>query len=195
MFFRDRRIYQRQFLFRFDQGADGYTVLPLKTLIVYYSRTGRTRKVAQALSHRLGADLDELHETRSRSGLIGYLAGGRDAWLARDTGLAPLKYDPSGHDLVVLAGPVWAFTICPALRAYARQHGKKLTQTAFVATQGGRGAERAFTVMKELTGKDPISTLTLIDRDIDKDQHLAALETFGQQLKEALSPAPEEPQA
>jgi flavodoxin len=155
----------------------------VKTLVVYYSRSGRTRKVAEELAHLLDADLDELHETCSRSGLFGYLAGGRDAWLARDTGLAPLKYDPTGHDLVVLAGPVWAFTVCPALRAYGKLWGARLRNTAYLATQGGRGADRAFAVLRELTGRPPAATLTLIDRDIDKERHIPELEAFGEQLR------------
>jgi len=155
----------------------------VKTLVVYYSRSGRTRKVAEELAHLLGADLDELHETCSRTGLIGYLAGGRDAWLARDTGLAPLKYDPTGHDLVVLAGPVWAFTVCPALRAYVKLWGARLRRTAFLATQGGRGAERAFAALRELVAQPPVATLTLIDRDIDKERHVPELDAFGEKLR------------
>lgn len=163
----------------------------MKSLVVYYSRTGRTRKVAEALARLLAADLDELHDTRRRSGLLGGLAGGRDAWLARETGLAPLKYDPAGHDLVVLAGPVWAFNICPALRAYARLHGHRLRRAAFVATQGGRGAERAFAALSDLLGAPPVATLVLLDRDIDRDRHLPALEDFAGRLRK-LPPLPEE---
>jgi hypothetical protein len=162
----------------------------MKTLVVYYSRTGRTRAAATRLAAVLNADLDEIHDVRNRSGVVGYLAGGRDAWLERETGLAPPKYDPSGHDLVVLAGPVWAFTICPAMRAYLRLCAGKIRQAAFLCTQGGRGSERAFTAMEALLGKPPVATLTLIDREIDRGRADAAIEEFAGRLRAgAVTPA------
>ena len=155
----------------------------MKTLVVFYSRTGRTRKVATELAHALNAELDELHETCNREGLVGFLVGGRDAWLERDTNLAPLKYDPSGHDLVVLAGPVWAFTVCPAIRAYLKLCGSRIRAAACIATQGGRGAERTFAAMEELLGRPSVAKLTLLDRDIDKGAHEAALQRFAAELQ------------
>ncbi len=157
----------------------------MKTLVVYYSRTGRTRKVAERLAQLLDADLDELHEARSRSGFFGFLVGGRDAWLERETNLAPLKYDPSGHALVILAGPVWAFTVCPAIRAYIKLCASRIRQSAFICTLGGRGSERTFAAMQALLGKEPLATLALIDRDIDRQAHESALEAFAERVREA----------
>lgn len=44
-----------------------------RILVVYYSRSGTTRKLAQAISQELHCDLEEITETRSRNGLVGYL--------------------------------------------------------------------------------------------------------------------------
>lgn len=155
----------------------------MKTLVVYYSRTGRTRKVAERLAQILDADLDELHDVRSRSGFFGFLVGGRDAWLERETNLAPLKYDPSGHTLVILAGPVWAFTVCPAIRAYIKLCASCIRQAAFICTLGGRGNERTFAAMQTLLGKEPVATLALIDREIDRTGCEPALVSFADQLR------------
>ena len=51
----------------------------MKTLIVYYSRTGLTKKIATHISETLKADIDEIIDTKKRSGAIGYMSGGRDA--------------------------------------------------------------------------------------------------------------------
>lgn len=156
----------------------------MKTLVIYYSRTGRTRKAAVELARQLDADLEELHEMGGgRTGVKGYVLAGRDAWLARESPLAPLRYDPSGHELVVVAGPVWAFTMCPAVRAYLKQCGPKLHRVAFLCTQRGKGAERTFTQMAALLDCAPVATLTLIDREIERDRHVAALADFATRLK------------
>jgi hypothetical protein len=42
-----------------------------RILVVYYSRSGTTRKIAEALSEALTCDLDEIVEDTSRSGFFG----------------------------------------------------------------------------------------------------------------------------
>ena len=161
----------------------------MKTLVVFYSRTGRTRVAAMELAQELGADVEELHEMRGgRSGVKGYVLAGRDAWLARESPLAPLRYDPSAHELVVVAGPVWAFTMCPAVRAYLKLCGPKLHRAAFLCTQAGKGARRTFMRMAALLDRAPVDTLVLIDRDIDKNRHTAALSAFAARLKGPFNP-------
>ena len=44
----------------------------MRTLIVFYSRSGHTRQLAQELVTRCGADLEEIREVRSREGFFGY---------------------------------------------------------------------------------------------------------------------------
>ena len=116
----------------------------MKTLVVYYSRSGRTRVASEKLAGLLGASVEELREKGvDRSGAMGYMKAGRDAMQKRAVELEPLKEDPAAFDLVVLAGPVWAFTVCPAIRAYLAAHAGAIARAAFVCTQGGSGAPRA----------------------------------------------------
>ena len=44
-----------------------------RTLVVHYSRTGTTRKVAESLAAKLLCDSEVIIEERDRSGLLGYL--------------------------------------------------------------------------------------------------------------------------
>ncbi len=61
----------------------------MKTLVVYYSRTGVTGTVAQALAGQLRADIEELRDRKSRRGPLGWLAAGKDATLKRLTDIDP----------------------------------------------------------------------------------------------------------
>jgi flavodoxin len=156
----------------------------VKTLVIFYSRTGRTRKVAEQLSALLGADKEELLESESRKGVKGFLMGGRDAWKGNLSKLGSQQNDPATYDLTVLAGPVWAFTMCPAIRTYLQANCEKIKRAAFICTQGGSGAVRAFAEMEKALGKAPANTLTLIDKDIDRDLIAPQVNAFAQSLKE-----------
>ena len=49
----------------------------MKTLIVYYTRTGTTKKFAESLAQELSADLEELKEDGNYAGAIGWLRAGK----------------------------------------------------------------------------------------------------------------------
>jgi hypothetical protein len=48
----------------------------MKTLVVYFSRSGHTRQVAREIASRCGADLEAIREERGRAGLLGYWRSG-----------------------------------------------------------------------------------------------------------------------
>jgi flavodoxin len=154
----------------------------MPTLIVFYSRTGITRKVAQELGPMLSADIEEIVDTKSRAGALGYLGGGKDAAMKNPATIQPALKDPSQYDLVVIGTPVWAFTVSPAVRTWLTQNAAKLRQAAFYCTMGGSGDERTFQEMERLVGKRPVNVLTLIDKDVKADRHKAAIETFAKSL-------------
>ena len=150
----------------------------MKTLIVFYSRTGCTRAAAQALAAPLGADVEELKETADRSGAKGYLLAGRDAMRKRLAALLPTTRQPTDYDLVIVGTPVWAFTMCPAIRTWLMCEAAHVRRVAFFCTQGGSGAERAMREMEKLTGRPAVARLTLRDKDIRAQACADALTTF-----------------
>ena len=44
----------------------------MKCLVVYYTRTGKTKFVAEAIATQLGADLEEVVDLKKRGGAIGW---------------------------------------------------------------------------------------------------------------------------
>jgi flavodoxin len=148
----------------------------MKTLVVFYSRDGHTKAVAQEIAKTLGADLEEIVDKKSRQGIIGWLLGGRDATKKRDTEIGPLKCDPAAYELVAIGTPIWAWNMAPAVRTYLTQNKGKVKSAAFFCTQGGSGGEKTFGYMEEILGLKPKATLELNAKELagpDKDRKTA----------------------
>jgi hypothetical protein len=49
----------------------------MKTLVVYYSRTGNAKFVAETAAKELGADVEEIVDRKSRAGPLGWVSAGK----------------------------------------------------------------------------------------------------------------------
>ncbi len=132
----------------------------MKTLIVYYSRTGTTKKISESLANKIGADLEEIRDTVNRSGIIGYMRSGRDAMKRYLTKLEKTEKDPAEYDLVVIGTPIWGWNLSSPTRTYISENKEKFKKVAFFCTMGGSGFEKAFSEMEEIIGKKPLSVLS-----------------------------------
>jgi len=149
-----------------------------KALVVYYSRTGTTRRVAEAIAGMLACRVEEVTDTKARAGVLGFVVGGKDAWLRRLTAIGPLTSDPADYELVLIGTPVWAWTMSPAIRTYITQQRGRLPVVAFFATAGGTGIRRTFRQMAELCGKQPRAVLGLYAGDVLWGDPTAKIRSF-----------------
>lgn len=140
-----------------------------KILVVYYSRTTTTKKVAEILADKLGADLEEIKDVVNRMGVKGYLISGRDATLRKLTTLEKSDKNPSDYDLVIIGTPIWSWNMSVPVRTYITENKDKFKQAAFFCTMSGSGDERAFKEMSEIIGKKPSATLALKTIEVVKN--------------------------
>jgi len=157
----------------------------MKTLIVYYSRTGLTKKIATLISTKLKADIDEIIDKKNRSGAVGYVRAGRDAMKEKLTSIT-YTHDPKDYDIILIGGPVWAWTVSPAVRTYLDTNvdALKIKQVAFFATQGSSGAEKKFEAMKNMLGMKPVATLIVNGKDFKSEVHMQKVNKFIDTLHE-----------
>jgi flavodoxin len=116
----------------------------MKTLVIYYSRTGNTKYVAEMLAKELAADLEELTDKQDRKGIIGWLRAGRDATKGRSTDISDLTKDLKQYQTILIGQPVWAWTMVPAIRALLTKHDLATKNVALFCTMGGNGHEKCF---------------------------------------------------
>ena len=89
----------------------------MTVLVVYYSRSGATARLAKAIARRLGADCDEITDGGRHKGVIGcgraYFAS-----LTRASTPAVAAINPANYKSVIVGSPVWGGQIASPVRQY-----------------------------------------------------------------------------
>jgi flavodoxin len=125
----------------------------MKSLVVYYSRSGNTRFVAEQISQEIGADIAEIVDKKKRKGLLGFIISGYDATRGRLTTIAEMERSPIDYDLIVVGTPMWNKRIVPAVRTYLKENSFSGKHVALFCTNLGSQPERVFSNLKELMPK------------------------------------------
>jgi hypothetical protein len=157
----------------------------MKTLVLYYSLSGTTRTVATRLAVDLAADIEEIRCQRYATGFWGYLKAAYDSGIGNLPPIGPLTHSVSKYELVVIAGPIWAFHPATPARAVLKLERERLRRAAFVLTHGGSAAECSLIELQALLGRAPIATLVVREQDVKQGKIASALSSFEAQLQQA----------
>ncbi len=155
----------------------------MRPLVVFYSRTGITKRVGEALAQMLGCDYEQLVDTKKRGGPVGFAGGARDAQAKNLTTLGDVTHDPAHYDVVILGTPIWSFSLSPAVRTYIATYASKFEQVAFFSTQGLPADQALFSEMEALCEKRPVATLALHQREVKKGAYQEKLRAFADGLQ------------
>lgn len=142
----------------------------MKSLVVFYSRTGNTRWVAQTIASQVGADIEEVIDLKKRSGVLGWLSGGRDARSGKETKIAPTQKSPTDYDLIIVGTPIWAGRPTPAITTYLKRNNLAGKKVAVFFVQGGKNKTQGVEQTKALVpNSNYLGQLSLINALKDKE--------------------------
>ena len=139
----------------------------MKTLVVYYSRTHNTKKVAEEIKDQLDSDIEGIISKTKYDGKIGFVKGAKDARGEKEVEILTSNYDPSKYDLTIIGTPVWAGNISTPVLTYINNNKNKFNDVAFFITAKSDKAEDVLNKMNEHAGKNPVSTLMIKESEID----------------------------
>ena len=121
----------------------------MKSLVVYYSLTGKTKLVAQVITEALNATLVEIKETKPRKlWPFVYLTGGFAAITNRRSKINPVDVDLKQHERIFIGSPIWASRPAPAINSFIYQTDFEGRSIIPFFTMGGDNSERALANMK-----------------------------------------------
>ena len=154
----------------------------MNILVVFYSRTGMTRKVGETIARHLKADKEEIYDTNNRKGFFGYLSAGMDAFLKRETEIFNYSKDPANYDLVIIGTPIWSLGISPAIRTYVMRNKSKFKKVAFFCSHSGSPGKQAFDDLEHLCGKEPIAVLEIGEHELMTGGSYEAIAEFAEEI-------------
>ena len=150
----------------------------MKTLILFYSRTGITKKIAENLTNSLGADMEEVFDTVNRSGVFGYMRAGKDAISKKLTIIKPLIHNLSDYDLIIIGTPVWVGLMATPIRTIITEQKDKIKQVALFCTQGATNTQGALADMTKLLEKQIVATLEISTKEVVNNNFAEKLNKF-----------------
>ncbi|MDR0531942.1 MAG: flavodoxin domain-containing protein [Oscillospiraceae bacterium] len=87
----------------------------MSTLIIYYSYSGNTKRVAESLAAQLGGELAPLRDAKRPGILKAYSVGCFNAMQGKAWAARPLEEDLASYDRLILLSAVWAGNVPPAV--------------------------------------------------------------------------------
>jgi flavodoxin len=155
----------------------------MKSLIVFYSRTGRTKKIAEAIQASLNGEIDEIHDKTSRSGIIGWLKAGKDAREKSLTALKNVEKNPLDYYVVVIGSPTWNGTVSTPIRTYIEQYKTSLKNVAIFSTGDGKEPVAIEEIDKVLQ-KKAIAKMHLVRKqEVETDNFQDKVDNFVKKIK------------
>lgn len=147
-------------------------------LVVFYSRTGNSRRVAELLATLRGWPLGEITDAQPRGVLRCLL----DSLLQRKPEIRYEGPNPSNFRTVVLISPIWAWRLAGPMRSFIASHRSGLRRVAVVSTMGGSGAPNAEREVAQLLGRPPILAAAFTERAIQDGSCADRVAEFSEQL-------------
>jgi len=152
-------------------------------LVVYYSRTGNNRTIAESIASRLSADIDGIVDKKNRQGRLNWLRAGRDS---RAGNLTEIEYqkNPQDYDTIIIGAPIWAWNPIPPLRTYLQEVDLKGKRIAFFICSKSDAYKDMFLRLAEMTpDSEHIGNFGIREDRFRNEDYSADLETFIEKIK------------
>lgn len=91
-----------------------------KVLVVYYSLTGHTKDIAEQISAKTGADIFEIKTVETYSSPSVYMKSKKELTSKNYPELQGNLPNVADYDTIFVGGPVWWYTMAPALYSYLK---------------------------------------------------------------------------
>jgi flavodoxin len=148
--------------------------MPEKTLIVYYSLTGNTKFIAEAIKEEIQAEIlaikpkKELDPESSSK----FFWGGFQSTMKKKPNLEPFDINPLDYDFIIIGTPVWAWNFSPPIRSFIKNYDLQGKKVALWSCSKG-GTEKALNQLEEnLKNTNIVGRLSLIE-PLNKDSEEA----------------------
>lgn len=158
-------------------------------LVIFYSYTGVSRRLAQVLAAERGWAIGEVVEERPRSGWSGTWRCVLDTLLRRRPPIRYVGPPPRAFVRVVLVSPIWVYGLAGPMRSFVAREGSGLPSYVVLSTMGSRGAANAEAEIARLLQHPAYVAAGITTREVEDGSFAPRLKAIAQ----AIAAAPGEP--
>lgn len=116
----------------------------MKTIICYYSHSGKTKAIAEAVAKSSSAELFEIIEEKKRNFFTTWISGIFSARSGKEPKIKPSTFSLKGVERIILMAPIWAGYNAPAMNSFIQEIGSKLRGKQVIAAMTSlSGASKA----------------------------------------------------
>lgn len=145
-------------------------------VVVFYSRTGNTKKVGELIAQKLNCKSEEIIDNKNRKGPIRAIEA-----VIRSKAPTTIQNMSDPHDrLVIIGTPIWWYSQTPAVKAYLEKY--KPRNVAFFFTTAVDKNITAFVDMENTCGVKPIANLGIDRTDMKDLKNSEKVELFTQTI-------------
>lgn len=149
-----------------------------RVLVVFYSRSGRTRILAHRIAEALIGDIEEIRAAPRMPGFFSYLQGKFQALFNIEPPCIPMMFDPFLYDIVVVGCPGTHASLPAPVRAFLNHRASRFQNVAYFTTSTGFVAERSLWLMSRLAQMRPMSCLAVSGGDVVRGSYGRRLKAF-----------------
>ncbi len=151
-------------------------------LVVTYSLSGTSQRLAQRLCDLNGWELAQVVESRPRGGASCTWRCVLDSLLRRRPAITYAGPPPERFDAVVLVSPIWAERLSGPMRSFVTQYAPRFKRVAVISVMASRGAPNAVAEIGRIVRQSPLLDTAFLTREVDDGSCVARLESFGPAL-------------
>lgn len=115
-------------------------MLMSKSIILFYSFEGNTKKVAKFLSQELNLPIEQIKPVKDlkSKGFSKYPLGGGQVIMKKKPELMPIKANLDEYDTVFIGSPIWAGSFTPGIRTLLENGELRGKRVAFFYCYDGK---------------------------------------------------------
>jgi flavodoxin len=140
----------------------------LKSLVVYYSKSGDAQWVAQTIAAEIGADVEEVVE--KRLGMLRFKRGFCAGWRGKETEILPATRSPDVYDLIIVGTPVWKSKPTPAVMTYLKKNNLAGKNVALFFTQENKKPQAIEEIRALIPSSHCLGELSLVTPLANKEE-------------------------
>lgn len=144
----------------------------MKTVILYYSYTGTTKKYVNLIKNIIDCDLIEIKpkkDIKSSGRLSSYVKGGLKVLKKESPELEKYEFNKDDYDFIIIASPVWAYTYAPAMKSFLENESILGKKVSYFMTHRGVPRDAHNNFKNALKGNQLIEGLDLNAKDSETE--------------------------